>query len=191
MPHLAACGVSGAIDGKLYVTTACNGFSTPKYAQNLDVYDPQTDTWTVLALSNVAHSQPAGAVVNGKLYVAGGQNTSGVTGTTEVYDPAKKVWTTLRSMPHPVLGPASVELDGKLWVFGGVNGTTYESIVQVYDPVTNDWKTWKPPSKLALPAASAYSVAAVADGIPFLAGGGSGTGILGTTYGLFVLPTVP
>jgi N-acetylneuraminic acid mutarotase len=47
MPHLSAGGVSGAINGKLYVTTPDNGFSG--YRNFLDVYDPVSDSWSSLA----------------------------------------------------------------------------------------------------------------------------------------------
>jgi N-acetylneuraminic acid mutarotase len=129
MSHLSACGVTGVIDTKLYVTTACDGHSG--YRQDLDVFDPAIDSWEGLSHSMVAHSQPAGAVINGKLYVAGGQNGRGVTKVTEVYDPVTNGWTRLRNMPTAVVNPASVGLDGKLWVFGGFDGTNILSIVQI------------------------------------------------------------
>src|ERR1700682_988158 len=46
MPHLSACGATGVIDSKLYVTTACNGYNG--YSNYLDVYDPATHAWTSL-----------------------------------------------------------------------------------------------------------------------------------------------
>jgi N-acetylneuraminic acid mutarotase len=46
MPHLSACGGTGVINSKFYVTTACNGFSG--YANYLDVYDPVANSWTSL-----------------------------------------------------------------------------------------------------------------------------------------------
>jgi N-acetylneuraminic acid mutarotase len=188
MSHLSACGVTGVINAMLYVTTACNGYSKPPYDKDLDVYDPATDTWTSLANSMAAHSQPAGAVINGLLYVAGGLNgKSVVTSVTEVYNPATNTWTKLASMPVAVVEPASVELDGKLWVFGGYTGTDFESIVQVYDPVKNKWEK----STFALPAATSAGAAAVVDGVAFFAGGGNTNNIVGNTYGLFVLPSIP
>jgi N-acetylneuraminic acid mutarotase len=75
MLQLSGCGATGVINGKLYVTTPCNGFSG--YFNILDVYDPVADTWTNLAGSAEAHGNPAFGVINGKLYVAGGEGTSG------------------------------------------------------------------------------------------------------------------
>jgi len=76
MSHLSACGASGVINSKLYVTTACNGYSG--YANYLDVYDPVANAWTSLPGSASAHAGAAAGVINGKLYVAGGLNYSGV-----------------------------------------------------------------------------------------------------------------
>jgi N-acetylneuraminic acid mutarotase len=147
MSHLSACGATGVINSKLYVTTACNGYSG--YANYLDVYDPVANTWTSLPGSANAHGAPAFGVINGKLYVAGGVNGTGAIGkTTEVYDPVAATWTTLAPMKTAVTFAASVALNGKLYVFGGTNGTANVTTVQVYDPYTNKWAT-----AVALPAA--------------------------------------
>src|ERR1700682_4856789 len=44
MSHWSACGATGVIDSKLYVTTACNGYSG--YANYLEEYDPAAHGWT-------------------------------------------------------------------------------------------------------------------------------------------------
>jgi N-acetylneuraminic acid mutarotase len=187
LSHLSACGVTGVIDSKLYVTTACNGYSRPPYQNELDVYDPARDSWKVLARSIAAHNLAASAVINGRLYVAGGSNGHGVIDVTEVYDPATDAWTRLAKMPTAVVEPASVELDGKLWVFGGNDGSNTLSIVQIYDPIKNRWKAFD----LALPAPTQGALAAVAYGIAFVAGGGNETTNFGTNDALFVLPSIP
>src|SRR6202162_1460726 len=108
MSHLSACGATGVIDSKLYVTTACNGYNG--YANYLDVYDPATNAWTSLPGSVSAHSAPAIGAINGKLYVAGGLDGNGnLTNTLEVYDPAANSWTTLAHMPTAVTRAASVD----------------------------------------------------------------------------------
>lgn len=187
MPHLSGCGASGVIDSKLYVLTPCNGFSGVRSL--FDVYDPLRNSWTSLKPAKGAFQNVAAAVVNGKLYLAGGQSTNGtLTGYTEVYDPAANAWTRLGDMPTPVELASGVELDGKLWVLGGsdASGNAF-SIVQVYDPVENKWRA----SRFLLPAATYAGVAAPVDGVIFLAGGAASGGTVGTTAGLFVLPSIP
>jgi N-acetylneuraminic acid mutarotase len=109
MSHLTACGATGVIDSKLYVTTACNGYNG--YSNYLDVYDPVANAWTSLAGSASAHAAPALAAINGKLYVAGGLDGNGnLTKVLEVFNPATNAWTTLAPMPTAVVNAASVSL---------------------------------------------------------------------------------
>jgi N-acetylneuraminic acid mutarotase len=186
MPHLSACGASGVIAGKLYVTTACNGFSG--YTNYLDVYDPATDSWASLTGSASPHSQPAAGVINDKLYVAGGLNSAGVlTNLIEVYDPASNQWTTLAPMPRGVVNPASAVLNGRLYVFGGqARGNKTSNLVQVYDPHTKAW------TSSLMPTARSGASSAVAYGIAFVAGGVSSSGTLvALSQDLIVTPSIP
>src|ERR1051326_2105885 len=56
MPVLSAQGACGAINNKLYVTTAADGNSG--YRNYLHVYDPAANTWTALPGSAHAHASP-------------------------------------------------------------------------------------------------------------------------------------
>jgi len=189
MPQLSGCGATGVISSKLYVTTACNGFSG--YVGLLDIYDPSTDTWTSLANSNDQHSEPAFGVINSKFYVAGGINNSGVvTSTLEVYNPVTNTWTNLASMPTPVHKSGSAALNGKLYVFGGSNssGTSVNS-VQIYDPITN---TWSVPTIGLLPTATTALVGGAVDyGFIFAEGGATSSGTSSNNERYFTCPVVP
>lgn len=168
MPVLSACGSTGVINGKLYVTTACDGYNG--YRSFLHVYNPMTSTWTQLASSPNAHAAPAAGVIEGKLYVAGGNNASGIPSTTlDVYDPAAGTWTTKAPMSEVHMGPGGAVVDGKLYVIGGWNGSQYGGTVEVYDPETNAWTT------LASMPTPRYELATgVIAGIVYAAGGNGG-----------------
>ncbi len=181
LSHLSGCGATGAINGKLYVTTACDGNSG--YSNDLDVYDPAADSWTSLPGSSSAHATGGFGVINGKLYVAGGVNESGLTSVTEVYDPIANAWTTLAPMPTAVQATASVALNGKLYVFGGTS-TGAISNVQVYNPVTNIWTSLS----TSLPAAISGAGATVDYGIVFVEGGANSGATVQTTNQLLALP---
>jgi N-acetylneuraminic acid mutarotase len=186
LPHLSACGAAGAIRGKLYVTTACNGFSG--WTNLLDVYDPVAGAWTSLPTSGSAHATPGFGVINDRLYIAGGLGGTGVpTNVTEMFDPLTNTWTTLAPMPTPVQAPASVALNGQLYIFGG-SGASAVTTVQVYNPATNKWKTYSKP----LPNA-AYAAGATVDyGIVFVEAGGDTDGnSLATNLSLEITPTIP
>jgi hypothetical protein len=122
----------------------------------LEVYDPETDAWTTKAPMPTARAATAAGVVNGVLYIAGGDSRLGtggiVTPMVEAYDPATNTWTTKVSMPTARAGGASGVIDGVLYVIGGDNGIPL-SVVEAYDPAANTWTTKAPiPNALASPA---------------------------------------
>ncbi len=191
LSHLSACGATAAIDGKLYVTTPCNGYGG--YRNFLDRYDPLTDTWTSMAHSISEHGNGAFGVINGKLYVAGGINNNfQITNFLEVYDPAKNQWTALAPMPLPVYFAASAAVNGLFYVFGGNNGTNDLNLVQVYDPHRNSWSVPNNVNGL-MPTKRNSAGAAVVYGIPFVEGGftNNNNTALGTNEYLIVTPHIP
>ena len=176
MPILSACGSSGVINNKLYITTACDGNSG--YRSFLHVYDPALNSWSALANTTHAHSNPGYGVINGKFYVAGGVNESSVVGNTlEVYDPGSNIWTSKASMLTARAGAASSVINGKLYVTGGDNGAgTFFATTEVYDPATDSWSTETPAQQArSLPAGGAIN------GVFFVSAGGNGSGNLSST----------
>lgn len=141
MPAAGLLGVSGAINGKLYVLTYCGGEDCiPLVPQAFYRYDPITDRWTTMAQPAAFHSFGAAGVIGGKLYVAGG-STSGT--DVEAYDPATNTWTSRAPLGSPRWSTAGAVAGGKLYVLGGYRagpaGTTRVPTVGVYDPVTDTW----------------------------------------------------
>ena len=63
---------------------------------SVERYDPDTDTWEMVAPMKTARSESSAAVLDGKLYVAGGQSEpldiSTIISTVERYDPSANVW---------------------------------------------------------------------------------------------------
>ncbi len=136
MPLHSMAGVTGVIDGKLYVHVD-NDFLR---------YDPATDSWSSLAKCPVVHFAGAGAVINGKFYVAGGVkytlNGPNAIKRLHVYDPVTNTWSAKALMPRGVYGAAGARLLGQLYVIGGAGpeGSAGRGrLVQAYDPVTNTW----------------------------------------------------
>ena len=82
------------------------------------------------------------AVVNGKLYLAGGQDQSGsLTNAVSVYDPATGQWTTLPSMGTLRRSAAATGLNGLLYVMGGYSGVGPVVWAEVYNPAAGSWRT--------------------------------------------------
>jgi N-acetylneuraminic acid mutarotase len=136
LPRTAFGGVSGVINGKLYVLIGA-------YTRLLYRYDPATNRWTRLADCPEVHTDGAGGVVGGRLYVVGGQAhvNATVSRRLHVYDPVTNRWTTKAPMPTGRTEAAAVVLNRKLYVMGGARGSTALRTVEAYDPATNTWAT--------------------------------------------------
>jgi hypothetical protein len=151
LPIFGAEGVTGVINGKLYVLAgACSGDRYPDLpgycaqepTRRFFRYDPATNTW--LGRRSAPHFHRAGAagVINGKLYVAGGFNDFQPVAYLDVYDPATNTWTTLA--PLPTAGKAiGAVLGGRFFV---ISQSGSELHTYAYNPATNTWKTRASPT---------------------------------------------
>jgi N-acetylneuraminic acid mutarotase len=83
------------------------------------------------------------AVIDGKIYVAGGY-LSPYTDALNVYDPNTDTWTAKAKLPVAVGYTAAVSLNGKLYVVGGQNSTGILNSVYQYDPSTDTWTSLAP-----------------------------------------------
>jgi hypothetical protein len=145
-PKLTADGVTGVIDGKLYVLPGlCNSdhyLEYPVYCETqpfrrLFRYNPATNRWATKQSAPHYHANGAGGVINGKFYVAGGSNIYGpkVEASLDRYNPATDTWTTLAPLPAAGAARGAV-LQGKLYV---VVETSNGRRAYAYDPATNRW----------------------------------------------------
>jgi N-acetylneuraminic acid mutarotase len=149
MPSESSDGVSGVIDGKLYVLTGWeNGndecgtsCSAAVITRRFYRYNPLTNTWASRPWPKRAHVDGAAAVINGKLYVAGGGDRNGAHNVLEIYDPVTNRWTMGAPMPTARRGAAGAVLAGKFYVIGGTNAN---GEVTVYNPSTNTWSSRAP-----------------------------------------------
>jgi len=125
-------GVSGVIGGKFYLAGEGAFFVA---------YDPATKRWSGRA--NVAHPERfmCGAVLNGKLFVAGGFDASnaeaglpGAVPTLRVYDPATNAWHFRASMPTPRWDAAGAAAGELFFVISGYINSTVTRNVVAYTP---------------------------------------------------------
>jgi len=135
MPKRTAEGVTGVINGKLYVLPGLvdENFEQ-KPIRRLYRYDPAINKWGARRSAPHFHRLAAAGVIGGKFYVAGGLGSSDL----DVYDPATDSWTT--RAPIPKAGRAiGTALNGKLYALVGVDA-------YVYDPVANRWSAIADPT---------------------------------------------
>lgn len=148
----------------------------------LDVFDPRSGQWTKLPDAPHARDHFHAAVIDGKIYAAGGRTSSHDTGEVmsltvapvDVYDIAEKRWSTLSSpLPIQRAGTSAVEMDGKLLVIGGesVNQVEAHDEVELYDPVTGHWSTLQ-----SLPSGRHGTQAAMLKGKLYIAAGSGNRG---------------
>jgi N-acetylneuraminic acid mutarotase len=173
MPVAVYGAATGVINGQLYVAGGCCvTFSFPYTRFNtLQVYDPIANTWTTKAPMPLAVYAAAAGVINGKLYVAGGQadptNGDNVT-ILQIYDPATDTWTSGAPLPQARSAANAGIIGGKLYVAGGTTPSNIGSVntVAAYDPASNSWT-----GLASMPTPRAWAGAAVINGILYVVGG--------------------
>jgi N-acetylneuraminic acid mutarotase len=145
--------------GKLY---AFGGTSNHVF-----LYSPPQNTWSEVAAMRFMHGNtPAVAVIDNRIYVAGGTG-EGMTGNeVEVYDPVVNSWTTLAPMNVPRNHTAGGAINGKFYVAGGRDSSAASTALEVYDPLTDVWTQLAP-----LPTGRSGIGAGVVNGELYVFGG--------------------
>ncbi|MFZ0749514.1 MAG: protein kinase, partial [Pyrinomonadaceae bacterium] len=128
-------------------------------------------TWSVKTPLNRPRAGAAVATMNGRLYVASGNDKSGTINELDEYDPATGKWTSRAPIPTARTGVGAAGINGRLYVFGGCThnsdcriGTT--NVLEVYDPASNSWSVKSP-----MPTARSLMASAVIAGKLYVAGG--------------------
>ena len=86
-----------ALNGRLYVI---GGFDGHDYLKDVECYDPQTNTWTLMQPLNRARSAACVTIMNGRLFVLGGFNGQFLD-SVEVFDPLMNGWSFASSLSIP------------------------------------------------------------------------------------------
>jgi N-acetylneuraminic acid mutarotase len=135
MPTAREGLVTATVDGILY---AIGGARLGKAIQTVEAYDPGTKTWSNHPNLPRRREDPSGAaVIGGKIYVTGGQDSIFTTKSLYVYNTSSKLWQN-KDLPVPTKSGISAAINGKLYVStpeGAVYGGTAH--LHRYDPATN------------------------------------------------------
>ena len=168
MHHAMAAGVNG----KLYVIGGeFDGAGTGRpevYLNTVYELDPRVGAWSQRAPMPTNRSGGATAVIDSKIYVAGGRPPRG--SDFAVYDTAENRWSALPDVPTQRNHLAAGAIGGKVYVAGGRFGAGFNSertaALEIYDPATNRWTAGAP-----LPAPRGGVSSVVANGCLFVIGG--------------------
>ena len=163
--------MAAAVGGRVYVMGGEGGNPTGATSLLLDfvhALNEETGAWERRAEMPTRRSGGGAAVLDGKIYVAGGRPPRGA--DFAVYDPAVNEWTTLPNVPTQRNHLGVEAIGGKIYVaggrFGAGVGSEMTAIVEIYDPATNSWSSGTP---LLAPRAGVASV--VVNGCFYLIGG--------------------
>jgi len=151
---------AAAVDGKIY------------YIGGENVrYDPEANTWTLLAPPPISNSWGTVVACQNKIYIIGGNASK----PTQVYDPATDTWENRTSIPTTRSALQANVVDGKIYVIGGqmlaglyiINPS---SANDVYDSATDSWYSMAP---IPTPVIG-YASVVLDDKIYIIGGGNTG-----------------
>ncbi len=172
-------GASAAIgdDGRIYVFGGRNLTLPELYQYEVQIYDPDTDSWSLGAgMPNPCTVSEAVAMPNGLMYVISGINETvdlyRPSGNIQIYDPVADSWTMGAPMAEPRYAGAAIEVTETVIMYiGGSNpdaSYTYSDVI--YYSVTDDY-WWGSMNPLPEKFAGADAVFGP-DGMIYLIGGG-------------------
>uniref|UniRef100_A0A669CLB9 Influenza virus NS1A binding protein a n=1 Tax=Oreochromis niloticus TaxID=8128 RepID=A0A669CLB9_ORENI len=124
------------LDGFMY---AIGGAESWNCLNTVERYNPENNTWTLIAPMNVARRGAAVAVHAGKLFVVGGFDGTHALRCVEMYDPARNDWKMLGSMTSSRSNAGVAMLGDTIYAVGGFDGNEFLNTVEVYNPETDEW----------------------------------------------------
>ena len=144
-PALEGSGAA-SVGGQFYVL----GGATSALSGAVDAcwsYDPATDSWSSIAPMSIERAFAACAVVNGKIFVVGGLDSTGASlSSGEVFDPQTGAWSQIAPMTGPRDSTAAFAVGDELFVVGGrlrsAGGVTLDGglrTLECFDTSTGSW----------------------------------------------------
>lgn len=172
---------TATLDGRIYVIgggdVTSGGVPAPP-TTTVEVYDPETDSWTLATPMLRAVTNHTAVALNGKIYVIGGEEEFlPMADAVQEYDPTTELWTLRASMPTARESAAAAAFGGRVFVIGGTSGGMDIATVEAYDPATDSWASLAPLSEPRRDLA-----AEVVGGELLALGGYTGTYVLDAGY---------
>ena len=151
-------GAAGVVvhEGKIYLVGGIANGHVSHWVPWLDEFDPATNTWRELPDAPRARDHFQAAVIDGKLYAAGGRRSNAgetvfaaTVPEVDVYDFASGAWSTLppsSNLPTERAGTMVAVVDDELIVIGGESAsqTDAHDEVEALDVRAGTWRTLPP-----------------------------------------------
>ncbi|KAF7223167.1 actin-binding protein IPP [Nothobranchius furzeri] len=103
-------------------------------------FDTFNQYWTTVSSLHQARSGLGVAVLEGMIYVVGGEKDSMIFDCTERYDPVTKQWSAVGSLNFPRCGVGVCPCHGALYALGGWIGSEIGKTMERYDPEESRWE---------------------------------------------------
>ena len=154
MPTLRSGTVAATIGDSVYVMGG--GFRQEngqfRFLTTVEIYHPETDTWTTGPSLIKPHDYPAVAILGDTIYVLGGHHPNATEGGPktdpgfdfcERLDIKKGEWEMIAPLPTARFALSAISHEGKILAMGGVafrpEGFNNFTTIETYDPTTNQW----------------------------------------------------
>ncbi len=152
MPTPRLSSEAAVVDGKIYVTGGFSWIGIPgvdiKMLNVVEMYDPQTDTWSRRQDMSTPRRYFGTGMVDGKIYAIGGENRFEEPqrlNQMEVYDPISDTWAKRADMPTRRDDVKAAVVRDTIYVIGGagwprVGWGPVLATLEAYHPKTNHWQ---------------------------------------------------
>lgn len=149
-------GAAGAIayKDKIYLVGGIQNGHIGDHVRWFDSFDPKTGEWEKLADAPRYRDHFQAAIIDGKLYAAGGRRSSQATGQTfqltipeiDVYDFSTGKWSPLHpggDLPTERAGTTAISVGNNLIVIGGESGAQQlaHAEVEAYNTQSGEWQS--------------------------------------------------
>ncbi|XP_018427501.1 PREDICTED: actin-binding protein IPP [Nanorana parkeri] len=111
-------------------------------------FDTFSQYWSTVSSLHQARSGMCAAVLEGRIYVVGGEKDSMIFDCVECYDPITKQWTAAPSMNQPRCGLGVCSCHGAIYAMGGWVGAEIGNGIERFSPEEN---TWQVVGKMSVP----------------------------------------
>jgi uncharacterized repeat protein (TIGR03803 family) len=172
-PMPTARGSIGAAveSGMIYVVGGYDS-GTGQRLNNVEKYNPSTDTWTEEAPLLNGKSEPSIGLIGTTIVAADGDTSSGDTGDNEGYSASTNSWKSLARDPTARNGACSGSVGSLFYVAGGINNSYPPlNLTESFNLTADKWTVLAP-----MPQATTFLGSVVANGLLYCIGGNETNG---------------
>ncbi|XP_036298187.1 influenza virus NS1A-binding protein isoform X3 [Pipistrellus kuhlii] len=127
------------LGGYLYIIGGAESWNC---LNTVERYNPENNTWTLIAPMNVARRGAGVAVLDGKLFVGGGFDGSHAISCVEMYDPTRNEWKMIGNMTSARSNAGIASVGNTIYAVGGFDGNEFLNTVEVYNLESNEWSPY-------------------------------------------------